>query len=104
MTMRGGFLIDGKPFDADRVDQVVELGAVEEWTVVNDSPLVHPFHIHVNPFQLTHVDGVPVDEPGYRDTVSSTQAAGASRSGPCSQTSPDGRCSTATSSRTRIWG
>ncbi|HZB76859.1 MAG TPA: multicopper oxidase family protein [Solirubrobacteraceae bacterium] len=70
MTMRGGFRIDGKPFDPDRVDQVVELGALEEWTVVNDSPLIHPFHIHVNPFQLTHVDGVPVDEPSYRDTVS----------------------------------
>jgi FtsP/CotA-like multicopper oxidase with cupredoxin domain len=69
-TMRGGFLIDGKPFDPDRVDQFVALDTVEEWTVVNDSPLVHPFHIHVNPFQLTHINGAPVDEPGYRDTVS----------------------------------
>ncbi len=69
-TMRGGFLIDGKRFDPNRVDQFVELDTVEEWTVVNDSPLVHPFHIHVNPFQLTHVNGLPVDEPGYRDTVS----------------------------------
>ena len=68
-TMRGGFLIDGKPFDPQRVDQFVALDTVEEWTVVNDSPLVHPFHIHVNPFQLTHVNGEPVDEPGYRDTV-----------------------------------
>lgn len=70
MSMLGGFRIDGKAFDPDRVDQLVELGAIEEWTVVNDSPLVHPFHIHVNPFQLTHVNGVPVDEHGYRDTVS----------------------------------
>ena len=31
---------------------------------------MHPFHIHVNPFQLTHIDGQPVDEPSYRDTVS----------------------------------
>ena len=38
--------------------------------MVNHSPLVHPFHIHVNPFQLTHINGAPVDEPGYRDTVS----------------------------------
>ena len=68
-TMRGGFLIDGKPFDPERVDQFVALDTVEEWTVVNDSPLVHPFHIHVNPFQLTHVNGAPVDEPGYQDTV-----------------------------------
>ena len=69
MSMTGGFNIDGKKFDHDRVDQVVELGALEEWTIVNDSPLVHPFHIHVNPFQVTHIDGAPVDEPSYRDTV-----------------------------------
>ena len=37
------------PSIRDRVDQVVELDTVEEWTIVNDSPLVHPFHIHVNP-------------------------------------------------------
>lgn len=69
MSMTGGFTIDGKRFDHDRVDQVVELNALEEWTIVNDSVLIHPFHIHINPFQVTHVDGVPVDEPGYRDTV-----------------------------------
>jgi FtsP/CotA-like multicopper oxidase with cupredoxin domain len=69
MSMSGGFKMDGKLFDHDRVDHVVELGALEEWTIVNDSPLVHPFHIHVNPFQITHVDGAPVDAPGYRDTV-----------------------------------
>ena len=63
MSMTGGFTIDGKKFDHDRVDQVVELGALEEWTIVNDSVLMHPFHIHVNPFQLTHIDGCPVDEP-----------------------------------------
>ena len=64
----GGFHIDGKPFDADRVDQTVELGAIEEWTIRNASGLMHPFHIHINPFQLTHVNGEPVDEPGYFDT------------------------------------
>jgi FtsP/CotA-like multicopper oxidase with cupredoxin domain len=69
MTMAGGFGIDGRPFDPDRVDQVCELGAVEEWTVRNPSPLVHPVHIHVNPFQVTHVDGQPVDSPSYEDTV-----------------------------------
>ena len=69
-TMRGGFLIDGKPFDPERVDQVVTLNTVEEWEIVNDSPLVHPFHIHINPFQITHRNGTPVDEPSYQDTVS----------------------------------
>ncbi|MEJ0020875.1 MAG: multicopper oxidase family protein [Acetobacteraceae bacterium] len=40
------FLIDGRLFDPDRVDQRVRLGAVEEWTLVNTPParphLPHP--------------------------------------------------------------
>jgi suppressor of ftsI len=67
-SITGGFTINGKPFDARRVDQTVELDSVEEWTVYNDSGLMHPFHIHINPFQLTHVNGEPVDEPGFYDT------------------------------------
>ncbi|MBY5162437.1 multicopper oxidase family protein [Salsipaludibacter albus] len=69
MTMAGGFGIDGKRFDPERVDQLCELDAVEEWTVHNPTGLVHPFHIHVNPFQVTHVNGIPVDSPSREDTV-----------------------------------
>ena len=43
------FLIDGRTFDIDRVDQRVDLGAVEEWTIVNDHEDDHVFHIHTNP-------------------------------------------------------
>lgn len=67
-SITGGFHINGKAFDEHRVDETVELGAIEEWTVHNDSGLMHPFHIHINPFQLTHVNGAPVDVPGYFDT------------------------------------
>ncbi len=76
MTTAGGFGIDGKRFDPDRVDQVCELGAVEEWTVRNPTGLPHPFHIHVNPFQVTHVDGAPVDAHSYQDTVLVRQNGG----------------------------
>ncbi|MEY2423215.1 MAG: hypothetical protein QOI95_3282 [Acidimicrobiaceae bacterium] len=65
----GGFMIDGKTFDPDRVDQTIELGALEEWTIQNVSNVFHPFHIHINPFQVTHINGRPVDVPGYQDTV-----------------------------------
>jgi FtsP/CotA-like multicopper oxidase with cupredoxin domain len=62
------FLIDGKVFDAERVDQRVALGAVEEWTVVNEFQDDHIFHIHVNPFQVVKVNGEPV-EPSWQDTA-----------------------------------
>lgn len=45
------FYIDGRHFDAGRIDQKIKLGDVEEWTIesLKDN---HPFHIHVNPFQV----------------------------------------------------
>ena len=51
-----GFTIDGKEFDADRIDTSVEVGAVEEWTITNDSPMDHPFHLHVWPMQVVARD------------------------------------------------
>lgn len=57
--MGGGmaFTIDGREFDHDRVDLDVAHGAIEEWTIVNESPMDHPFHLHVWPMQLVEVDG-----------------------------------------------
>jgi FtsP/CotA-like multicopper oxidase with cupredoxin domain len=40
------FLIDGKVFDPNRVGQRVRLGAVEEWTIINEHKDDHVFHIH----------------------------------------------------------
>ncbi len=64
-----GFNIDGQKFDPDRIDQLVELGAVEEWTVFNTTPFEHPFHIHVNPFLVVAQNGVPLDTPVWHDTI-----------------------------------
>ena len=63
------FLIDDRRFDPDRVDQRIQLGAVEEWTVINDHTDDHVFHIHTNPFQVTKLNGEPLSNPIWRDTV-----------------------------------
>ena len=48
-------IIDGKKFNGD-IDQSMVLGATEEWTIINESPgAAHPFHIHINPFQVTEI-------------------------------------------------
>ena len=47
------FIVNGRDFDANRVDQTLKLGATEEWTVYNCTDQDHPFHIHVNPFQVS---------------------------------------------------
>ena len=52
--------IDGKKFQDHVNDQTMLLGATEEWTLFNDNVNgapgpAHPFHIHINPFQVTEI-------------------------------------------------
>jgi FtsP/CotA-like multicopper oxidase with cupredoxin domain len=57
--------IDGKKFDGE-MGVVVGLNQVEEWKVLNETfkipskpnaslAIAHPFHIHINPFQITEI-------------------------------------------------
>lgn len=53
----GHHTIDGKQFDGE-TGPVVRLDTVEEWKIENATvgpPIDHPFHIHINPFQVTEV-------------------------------------------------
>jgi suppressor of ftsI len=61
---KNAFLINGRRFDATRVDQVVRLGATEEWVIRNASRELHPFHIHVNDFQVVSINGRPTVAAG----------------------------------------
>jgi FtsP/CotA-like multicopper oxidase with cupredoxin domain len=63
------FLIDGKPYDPNRVDHTVKLGTAEEWEIVNETGAEHPFHIHVNHFQVMQRGVLPEYWP-WQDTVS----------------------------------
>ena len=47
----------------------MKLNTVEQWTLLNTSPEYHPFHIHIQPFQVVSTNGVPVQGVEYRDTV-----------------------------------
>jgi FtsP/CotA-like multicopper oxidase with cupredoxin domain len=61
--------IDGRTFDPGRTDTRVKLGAVEEWTIRNESGELHDFHIHQTHFQVTEVNGAPQPFDGYQDIV-----------------------------------
>ena len=63
------YFINGKTFDHHRVDTTVKLGSVEEWTLVNASDEMHTFHIHQLDFQVTELNGKPVEFIGYQDNV-----------------------------------
>ena len=63
------FQVDGNPYDANRMDRVLTLGGVDEWTLYSDF-VSHPFHIHVNPFQIVKIldaDGNDVSALGSSD-------------------------------------
>jgi FtsP/CotA-like multicopper oxidase with cupredoxin domain len=54
--------INGIQFSGE-IDQYMKLGATEEWTLFNDTPSggpAHPFHIHINPFQV-----IELFDPAY---------------------------------------
>lgn len=67
------FGVNGTAFDPSAPAYQVRLGTAEEWTLVNavDDKLAdhaHVFHIHVNPFKVTKINGVPLETPLWRDT------------------------------------
>lgn len=45
---------DPQPYDPKRIDRKLMLGGVEEWTLQSRFA-GHPFHIHVNPFQIVKI-------------------------------------------------
>ncbi len=68
------YMVDGKVFGEGEV-RTLKLGAVEEWTVgVEPDSLerFHPFHIHVNSFQVTRDDPFGNPEVIWRDTLGLT--------------------------------
>ncbi|HUN59233.1 MAG TPA: multicopper oxidase domain-containing protein [Candidatus Binataceae bacterium] len=62
------YLIDGQLYQEEKGDPVVTHGTAQEWQIVNNSDTIHPFHIHVNSFEMI---GLP-SNPDYRrlhDTI-----------------------------------
>jgi FtsP/CotA-like multicopper oxidase with cupredoxin domain len=75
------FGVDGHPYDPNRPPYQAKLGTAEEWTITNatDTKLpqhAHVFHIHVNPFKVTKINGQKLDTPLWRDTFVLTGTTG----------------------------
>jgi FtsP/CotA-like multicopper oxidase with cupredoxin domain len=64
-----GFTINGKEFDAGRIDETVSVGSVEEWTLTNSSPMDHSMHLHVWPMQVIQEGGRNLPGPKWQDVV-----------------------------------
>ncbi len=72
MAMGGmgmGFQINGQSFEPDRINTRVRLDSTEDWLIVNDDVMDHPFHLHINPFQVISRAGRPESQRRWKDTV-----------------------------------
>ena len=68
-TKDGTFMINGEEFDMNKVTYTMQLNTVEEWRIRNTSDEEHPFHIHVNDFQVMSVNGKEQPGNGLQDIV-----------------------------------
>nr|WP_255699856.1 multicopper oxidase family protein [Jiella avicenniae] len=83
----GGFVVrNAKPYDANVIDRPLALGGVDEWLLTSLGGGGHPFHIHVNPFQIVDI----LKSSRTRSTRTSIRA-----------TAPPGSTSAAQAIRTR---
>jgi FtsP/CotA-like multicopper oxidase with cupredoxin domain len=64
-------IINRKPVDMGRIDEVVPAGATEVWVLRNRDPQPHNFHVHTVQFQVLDIDGAPPppELAGWKDTV-----------------------------------
>ena len=63
------FTINDQEFDAGRVDITTQAGAIEEWELINTSPMDHPVHLHVWPMQIIEDNGRTLDSAIWQDVV-----------------------------------
>ena len=62
------YAFDAQKFDPLVINQEVQLGTTEDWTISNESLMEHPFHIHAWNFLIMDSgDGTPVE--GLHDVV-----------------------------------
>ena len=52
------FMINGKQFGqtGEIIDQCMPLNGLQDWILENYTTIAHPFHIHINPFQVVRID------------------------------------------------
>lgn len=68
--MAASFGINGRPYDHNRIDFHVKLGAVERW-IIRSTVLPHPFHVHGVQFRVLSENGRPpqAHNTGWKDVL-----------------------------------
>ena len=69
--MLSGHDINNRQMELSRVDFVATVDTSELWTVRNENPLPHSFHVHDTQFRIVSIDGSPPPPRlgGWKDTI-----------------------------------
>ena len=69
--LNGHFLINGVGFDMNVINYEIPLNNIEIWSIVNQSAIAHPFHIHDVQFYVLDRNGntPPLSEQGRKDVI-----------------------------------
>lgn len=69
--LSGPFLINGTTFDMNTINYTIPLNNIEIWSLTNQTPIAHPFHIHDVQFFILDINGnpPPPELQGYNDVV-----------------------------------
>jgi bilirubin oxidase len=67
----GPFLINNAAFDMSTINYTIPLGNREIWSLTNQTPIAHPFHIHDVQFYILDINGSPppAELQGLHDVV-----------------------------------
>jgi bilirubin oxidase len=70
-AIQGPFLINNTSYNMGVVNYNIPLDNIEIWTLTNQSPIAHPFHIHDVQFYITEIAGAapPPHLAGRKDVV-----------------------------------
>lgn len=70
-NLNGPFVINGASFDMATINYNVPLDNIEIWSLTNQTPIAHPFHIHDVQFFILDINGVapPAQLQGFNDVV-----------------------------------
>ena len=70
-NLAGPFVINGATFDMSVFNYTVPLGNTEIWSLTNQTPIAHPFHIHDVQFFILDINGTPPPPSlqGFHDVV-----------------------------------
>ncbi|MFT5824170.1 MAG: FtsP/CotA-like multicopper oxidase with cupredoxin domain [Crocinitomix sp.] len=62
------FMVNGEQYDGAKIPDTLLVGDAEQW-LISSKGGGHPYHIHVNPFQVQEFAGRKVDPPMWKDVV-----------------------------------